>query len=84
MTSDSPFSNLAKPPSVPIIGQPTVVGAIVAITIACSCPTHPPIIGVVGALLTCKSCGANWQVGVEAKFQVQQVAPTKPSSVLTT
>ncbi len=74
MNNDSPFANIAKPPSVPIIGQPTVVGAIVAVTIGCTCVAHTAIVGVVGALRPCKTCGANWQIGIEAKFQIQQVA----------
>lgn len=77
MNGDSPFANLPPgnypPPAIPIIGQPTIIGAVVAVTMACICDTHSPIVGIVGGVFTCPTCKLQWGVGAEAKFAIQRV-----------
>lgn len=74
MDPQSPFAN---PNTLPIIGQPTIIGAIVAVTMACICDTHSPIVGIVGGVFTCPTCKLQWGVGAEAKFAVQRVTASQ-------
>lgn len=55
---------------VPIIGQPTVLHAIVAIMLKCTCDV--PLQGVLGSVFKCK-CGRQWLVNGGLNIQTTGV-----------
>lgn len=64
------------PSSVPIIGQPTLTGAITTVSLRCTCLEHIPLMGVAGGgPIECPVCHARWVVGAEVKLQIGQVGP---------
>lgn len=68
MDPQSPFAN---PSALPIIGQPTVAGVALMITIVCPCEGKVPIMGIAGSVFTCTGCQKKWVVNAELKLKMQ-------------
>ncbi len=64
MEPTSPFANA----NVPILGQPTLIGAIVVVTFICPCEARQAIQATVGATAQCPACKKRWAVNAEVKL----------------